>query len=73
MALALELRHHDAYRARTGLDPLADQSARSQFQTLCFRQSSARLGFALAVTARGPARVVSGPGRATAAGNGRQI
>ena len=49
MALAsLELRHHDAYRARTGLDPLADPSARSQFRMLCFRQSSARVGFALA-------------------------
>ena len=49
MALAsLELRQHDAFRARTGLDPLVEESARSQFRALCFRQSSARLGHALA-------------------------
>jgi hypothetical protein len=49
MALAsLELRQHDQLRSRNGLDPIVDESARSQFRSLCLRQSSARLGYALA-------------------------
>ncbi len=34
-------------RASSGLDPLPDESARSQFRVLCFRQSSARIGHAI--------------------------
>jgi hypothetical protein len=49
MALAsLQLRQHEARRASSGLDPLPDESARSQFRALCFRQSSARIGNAIA-------------------------
>ena len=43
-----ELRQHDSYRTRVGLDPLVDPSARAQFRALCYRQSSARIGHALA-------------------------
>ena len=44
----LELRLHDSLRAKQGLDPLADPSARSQFRAMCYRQISARLGHAVA-------------------------
>jgi hypothetical protein len=44
----LELLEHEAQRASIGLDPLPDESAWSQCRALCFRQSSARLGHALA-------------------------
>jgi hypothetical protein len=49
MALAcLELSQHAEYRAHPEMDQLTDASARSQFRALCFRQSSARIGQALA-------------------------
>ncbi len=44
----LDLRQREAYRSCSCLDPLPDESAPSQFRVLCFRQSSARLGHALA-------------------------
>ena len=44
----LELRQHDSFLARQGLDPMKDLSARSQFLALCYRQISARLGHAVA-------------------------
>jgi hypothetical protein len=49
MALeSLKLRQHEAYRSRSGHDPLLDESAHSQFPAICFRQSPARLGHASA-------------------------
>jgi hypothetical protein len=43
-----ELRQHDSYQTQVGLDPLVDPSARAQFRARCYRQSSARIGHALA-------------------------
>jgi hypothetical protein len=49
MALAsLKLRQHQAYRSRSGHDPLPEEPAHSQFPAICIRQSSARLGHASA-------------------------
>ena len=45
---ALELRQHDAFRQRVGLDPLAVPADRAQFRALSFRHISARIGHALA-------------------------
>ena len=42
---ACELAQHDDLQ---GLDPLMDPSARAQYRHHCFRQSSARLGHAIA-------------------------
>jgi hypothetical protein len=44
-----ELRQHDSYGTRVGLDPLVDPSARVRFRALCYRQSSARISHALAI------------------------
>ena len=44
----LELRQYDDTRARQGLDPMLDPSARSHFRALCYRQISARIGHAAA-------------------------
>ena len=45
MALAsLEIEQYEAQRSRNGLNPLPDESARSRFRALCFRQSSSCLG-----------------------------
>ena len=44
----LELRQHDSFLARQGLDPMKDSSARSQFRALCYRQISAHIGHAVA-------------------------
>ena len=43
-----ELAQHDDWLAQQGLDPLMDPSARAQYRHHCFRQSSARLGHAIA-------------------------
>ena len=44
----MELRQHDAFLQRVGLDPLVDPADRAQFRALSFRQISAQLSNALA-------------------------
>ncbi len=46
----LQLRQHDSILARQGLPPLLDPSVRSQFRAICYRQISARLGLAVAIS-----------------------
>ena len=43
----LELRQHESLLASQGLLPM-DPSARSQFRAICYRQTSARIGHAVA-------------------------
>ena len=43
-----KLARHDQWFISQGLNPFMDPSARAQYRQLCFRQSSARLGHAIA-------------------------
>ena len=43
----LELRQHESLLASQGLPPM-EPSARSQFRAICYRQTSARIGHAVA-------------------------
>ena len=43
----LEMRQHESLLASQGLPPM-DPSARSQFRAICYRQTSARIGHAVA-------------------------